>query len=51
MANGSKVFQLHTTLFLHFVSTTLPSLNPKRLPRAIYEYLMVGLGNVTPIAL
>lgn len=51
MSNLSNIVQLHTTLILRFVSTTMPPLNSKLLTRAHSESVVVGPGNVTPISL
>jgi hypothetical protein len=51
MAEGSEIAQLHTTICLRFVSTTMPALNPKLLQRATNESVVVGPGNVSPLTL
>ena len=49
MAEGSKVAQIHSTVCLRFVTSTMPPLNPKLHQRAINESVVVGPGNVTPL--
>lgn len=51
MAEASEIAQLHTTICLRFVSTTLPALNPKLLQGATNESVVVGPGNVSPLTL
>jgi hypothetical protein len=51
MAEGSKIAQLHSSICLRFVSTTMPALNPKLLKRATSESVVVGPGNVSPLTL
>lgn len=51
MAEGSKVAQIHSTICLRFVSSTMPPLNPKLLQRATNESVVVGPGNVSPLSL
>ena len=35
VADQAHITQLHTTICLHFVSTTMPSINPKLTKRAL----------------
>jgi hypothetical protein len=51
MAEGSKVAQIHSTICLRFVTSTMPALNPKLQQRAINESVVVGPGNVSPLSL
>lgn len=51
MAEGSKVAQIHSTICLRFVTSTMPPLNPKLQQRAINESVVVGPGNVAPLSL
>lgn len=51
MAEGSKIAQLHTTICLHFVSTTMPALNPKIVQCATNESVVIGPRNVSPLTL
>jgi len=51
MADGSKIAQLHSTICLRFVTSTMPPLNPKLLKRATSESVVVGHGNVSPLSL
>jgi hypothetical protein len=51
MAEGSKIAQLHSSICLRFVSTTMPALNPNLLKRATSESVVVGPGNVHPLTL
>ena len=51
MAEGSKVAQIHSTVCLRFVTSTMPPLNPKLQQRAINESVVVGPGNVAPLTL
>jgi hypothetical protein len=51
MAEGSKIAQLHSSICLCFVSSTMPALNPKLLQRTTSESVVVGPGNVSPLSL
>lgn len=51
MARSSKIAQLHTTICLRFVTTTMQALNPKLIQRVTNESVVVGSGNVTPLTL
>lgn len=51
MAEGSKVAQIHSTICLRFVTSTMPPLNPKHQQRAINESVVVGPGNISPLSL
>lgn len=51
MAEGSKVAQIHSTVCLRFVTSTMPPLIPQLQQRAINESVVVGPGNVAPLTL
>lgn len=51
MDAGSKIAQLHSSICLRFVTSTMPPLNPKLLKRATSESVVVGPGNVSPLSL
>jgi len=51
MAEGSKISQLHSSICLRFVSSTMPALNPNMLHRATSESVVVGPGNVSPLSI
>jgi len=51
VADQSHISQLHTSIFFHFVSTTMPTINPNLNKRALKEGVVVGPGNTTPLQL
>ena len=51
MVEPSNIAQLHTITCLIFVTTTMPSLNPKLLQCSSTKRVVVGTGNVTPLTL
>lgn len=46
-ADQTQIAQLHTTVCIRFVTTTMPPLNPNLFKRALKEGVIVGPGNTT----
>ena len=49
VAPQSQIAQLHASICLRFVSTSMPPLNPKLAGRALKEGVIVGPGNTAPL--
>jgi len=49
VATQSQIAQLHASICLRFVSTSMPTLNPKFKNRALKEGVIVGPGNTAPL--
>jgi len=49
VAPQSQIAQLHSSIFLWFVSTSIPALNPKLKDRALKGGVIVGPGNTAPL--
>ena len=49
VANNTHIAQLHASVCLRFVSSTMPTLNPNLNNRALKEGVVVGLGNTVPL--
>ena len=49
VADQAHIAQLHTTIYLRFVSTTMSAINPKLTKRALKEGVVVDPGNTTPL--
>lgn len=49
VSNNTHIAQLHASVCLRFVSSTMPDLNPNLNNRALKEGVVLGIGNTFPL--